>query len=158
MAEILPKLGHLFIQTIPTIIFVFALFFILDRLFFRPVMAVMKQRQEATVGAMARAKEEAAAAEEKAHQYEAAFQAARQEIYRLHEAERRANLADRESMLKSARGQAEEMVKDARSSLAAEVTRARWELESTYRSLAEEITQNILGPETLTGGTGGTES
>jgi F0F1-type ATP synthase membrane subunit b/b' len=158
MAEILPKLGHLFILTIPTIVFVFLLFFILDRLFFRPVMAVMKQREDATVGAIARAKEQAAVAEEKARKYEAAFQAARQEVYRLREAERRVNLADRESMLKSARGQAEEMVKEARSSLAAEVTRARSELESTFRSLAEEITQNILGPATLTGGTGGTES
>ena len=77
------------------------------------------------------------------------------ERLRLREAERRANLAERESVLKRAREQAEEMIKDARSDLAAEVTRARAELESTYRSLAEEITRNILGPETLAGGKGG---
>jgi F-type H+-transporting ATPase subunit b len=158
MAEIFRELGYLFVQTIPTVIFVFLLFIILDRIFFRPLLAVMKQREEATVGALARAKEQAEAAEEKAHQYEEAFQAARQEVYRQREAERRAGLDERANTLKKAREQAEGTIKDAQANLAAEVTRTKAELESAYRSLAEEITQNILGPGTLSGGAGGLQS
>ena len=102
MGEILSQLAQLFIQTIPTVIFVFVLYVILSRFFFGPLTAVLKKREEETTGAMARAREQAAAAEEKARQYEAAFQAARQEIYRQREADRRAILEDREATLKRA--------------------------------------------------------
>ena len=47
MGAISSQLGHLFLQTIPTVILVFLLFVILDRIFFRPVMAVLKQRDGA---------------------------------------------------------------------------------------------------------------
>ena len=49
----------------------------------------MKQREELTVGALARAREQAAAAETKTREYEEAFQAARQEVYRQREEDRR---------------------------------------------------------------------
>ncbi len=61
MGDTFRQLGHLFLQTVPTVVFVFLLFVILDRIFFRPLTAVLKRREESTLGALARAREQAAA-------------------------------------------------------------------------------------------------
>src|SRR6266568_1396961 len=111
MGGILSQLGHLFLQSTPTILFVFLLFLILERLFFRPLIAMLQQREDATRGALSRAREQVAAAEAKSREYEAAFQRARLEVYRQREAEGRAFLAERESTLQKKREQAEALIK-----------------------------------------------
>jgi F-type H+-transporting ATPase subunit b len=145
MGETLSQLARLFIQTIPTVIFVFVLYVILSRFFFGPLTAVLKKREEETKGAMARAHEQAVAAEEKARQYEAAFQAARQDTYRHREAAGRSILEDREATLKRAHQQSEALLGEARASLAAEVVQRKKELESACQSLGQEIAETILG-------------
>jgi len=157
MGEIFQQLGHLFLQTIPTVIFVFVLFFVLDRIFFRPLTAVLEQRDEATRGALARARDQVAEAHKRAEKYEAGFQVARQEVYRQHEAERRVSLADREAALKKSRDQAEVMIREAQAKLAEELARAKGELEAACHPLAEEIYQNLVGSASPTGGAGGTQ-
>ena len=72
MLEILRQLGHLFVRSIPTVISVFFLLLVLERLFFRPLLEVLKKREEATRGALVRASEQAAATEAKAREYEEA--------------------------------------------------------------------------------------
>jgi F-type H+-transporting ATPase subunit b len=151
MGAIFSQLGHLFLQSIPTVILVFLLFVILDRIFFRPVMAVLKQREESTVGALARAREQTAAAETKMREYEEAFQAARQEVYRQREADRRTNLEQRDAALRKGREQAEVLIRDAQGALAAEVARAKTELDAACHPLAEEISQSLVGPDALSG-------
>ena len=94
MGDILHQLGQLFLQSIPTVVFVFFLLVILDWLFFRPLTQVLRKREDATVGALARAREQSAAAQDKAREYEAAFQAARQEVYRQREEDRKAALQE----------------------------------------------------------------
>jgi F-type H+-transporting ATPase subunit b len=145
MGETLSQLARLFIQTIPTVIFVFVLYVILSRFFFGPLTAVLKRREEETQGAIARAHEQAAAAEEKARQYEAAFQAARQDTYRLREAAGRSILADRQATLKRAHQESEVLLGEAQVSLAAEVAQHKKELENTCQSLGQEIAETILG-------------
>ena len=154
MGAIFSQLGLLFLQTIPTVILVFLLFFILDRIFFHPVMAVLKQREESTVGALARAREQATAAETKTREYEEAFQAARQEVYRQREMDRRSNLEQRDAALRKAREQAEVLIRDAQSALAGEVARAKTELDAASRTLAEEISRSLVGPDATPGGQG----
>jgi F-type H+-transporting ATPase subunit b len=151
MGLIFEQLGHLFLQAIPTVILLFLLFVILDRIFFRPVMAVLKQREELTVGALARAREQAAAADTKTRQYEEAFQVARQEVYRQREADRRKNLEQRDAALRKARDQAEVLIREARAALAAEVARTQTELDAACQPLAEEISQSLVGPDAPTG-------
>ena len=68
MGDTFHQLGQLFLQATPTMLLVFLLFVILERIFFRPVTAVMKKREELTVGALARARAQAAAAESKARE------------------------------------------------------------------------------------------
>ncbi len=145
MTEILSRLGQLFVQTVPTVIFVFLLLAILERWFFRPLTAVLKQRDEATAGALACARQQADQAEAKSREYEAALQATRQEIYRLREEERRAALKEREDVLTHARQQAESRLRAAQAQLAKQIEEAQKELERASQSLALRITDVILG-------------
>ena len=155
MGETLRQLGHLFVQSAPTVIFVFLLSAILDRLFFRPLDAVLKQREEETLGAFDRARELSAAADAKAKEYEAEFQAARQEVYRLRESDRRSGLQEREEMLSGARARAESALKDAQAALHAEAESVKQQLTGITRSLALEVTRTVLGEATLRGPEGG---
>ena len=154
MDAIFHQLGHLFFQTIPTVVLVFGLFIFLDRMFFRPIKAILKQRDEATAGALARAREQAASAEQKAREYEEKFQAARQEVYRQRESARRSNLEQRDGVLHNARAQAEVLIRDARASLAAEIDRSKVELDRSCQSLAEEISHSLIEADTTPGGQG----
>jgi F-type H+-transporting ATPase subunit b len=145
MGEILSRLGQLFVQSTPTVLFVFLLLVILESLFFRPISSVLKRREEATSGALARARERAAVAEAKSREYEAAFQAARQEVYRWRQAERHAALSQREDDLKRVREQSESLLRDVEASLAAQMEAAMQELSRASQSLALEITHMVLG-------------
>ncbi len=151
MEAIFSQLGHLFLRSTPTVILVFALFVILDRIFFRPLGAVMKQREESTVGALARSREQAAAAEAKAREYETAIQAARQEVYRQREADRRQNLAQRDEALRKGREQADALIRDGQADLARQVTQTKAALDAASQSLAEDISQSLLGPNSPSG-------
>ena len=155
MGETFRQLGHLFAQSIPTVIFVFLLGVILDRLFFRPLDAVLKQREEETLGAFDRARELSAAADAKAKDYEAEFQAARQEVYRLRESDRRTGLQEGEEMLSGARARAESALKDAQAALHAEAESVKQQLTGITRSLALEVTRTVVGEATLRGPEGG---
>ena len=152
MNEILRQLGHLFVRTIPTVIFVFFLLLILDRLFFRPILDVLKRRETGTRGALERARAQAAEAEAKARQYEESFQAARQEVYRRREADRRDALAEREKQLARAREQGEATLKEALDALALEVESARKDLRQASTPLAEQITEAVLSGNGSEGG------
>jgi F-type H+-transporting ATPase subunit b len=152
MNEILRQLGHLFVRTIPTVLFVFFLLVILDRLFFRPILAVLKEREGKTRGALERAREQAAAAEAKAKEYEETFQAARQEVYRRREADRRDALTEREKQLAQARDKADATLKDALDGLGREVDSAKQELERASAPLAAEITEAVLSGKEPVGG------
>lgn len=145
MGDILSRLGQLFVQSTPTVVFVFLLLVILDRFFFRRLTGVLREREAGTLGALARAREQAAAAEAKAREYKAAFQAARQEVYRLREAERQEALSERESTLKKVGEQTESWLKESQAALAAEVAAAKRELEKACQTLAVEIADAILG-------------
>ena len=145
MGQILSQLGHLFVQAIPTVVLVFILMFVLDRLFFRRLMEVLSEREARTSGALERARQDAALAETRSRQYEAAFQAVRQEVYRQREAERKRALAEREEALQKARQEAEAQLAKARADLAGEVEKAKAELHVTCQALAGQIAHSLLG-------------
>lgn len=154
MDVIFKQLGHLFLESAPTVVLVFLLFLILERIFFRPLMNVLKQREDRTVGALAQAREHAAAVEAKTRQYEEAFQAARQDVYRQREADRRASIEQRDADLRKAHQEAEVLNAAARTSLSAEVSRLKAELDSACQPLAEEISQVLLATDAAPGGQG----
>lgn len=155
MGAILSQLGHLFVQSIPTVVFVFLLLVILGRIFFPPLIAVLKQREAMTTGALARAREQTAEAEAKTREYELAFQTARQEVYRQREADRQAGLKEREITLQKTREQADVLVRDAQLDLAAQVEAAKRELAPSSKSMASEIMEAVLGNGPSTDNRGG---
>ena len=144
MGDILNQLGQLFLQSIPTVVFVFFLLVILDWLFFRPLTQILRKREDVTVGALARAREQSATAENKAREYDAAFQAARQEVYRQREAERKAALRERETTLQEAREKSEIWRQGAQATLRKDVEAVKQDLQAACRSLAQEITEVVL--------------
>ena len=150
MDETLRQVGHTFVQAIPTVIFVSVLVVILDRLFFRPVAAILKARQDATEGAREYARQKLELAEAHVKEYEAAWQKARLEVYQQREADRRGVLTEREALIRQAREHADSLVQEAQESLAAQTQVARAELGTASRALAEEIARAILGaPEPI---------
>ncbi|MGH9327338.1 MAG: ATP synthase F0 subunit B [Terriglobia bacterium] len=149
MGDTLRLLQHDFLSSIPTIIFVIILLAILERLLFRPLAKVMKEREEASVGAQERAREEAERAKAKAREYEAALQAARLEVYDFRQSERNKAVAEHEGALKAARARAEERIKNGRAALADEVSAAKQQLTASSQSLAGEIAERILAGDAL---------
>ena len=145
MEEILRQVGHTFVQAVPTVVFVAVLVLILERLFFRPITAVLKARQDATEGAQEQARGRLELVEARGKEYDLAWQKARQEVYRQREADRRNVLATREALIRQAREQADSLVREAQSSLAAQAERARAELGTANLALAEEIAGAVLG-------------
>jgi F-type H+-transporting ATPase subunit b len=145
MGDILSQLGHLLLQSTPTVILVFLLLIILDRLFFQRLTEVLEEREAKTLGALARAREQAAGAETRSREYQAAFQTVRQEVYRQREAERRDALREREEALKEARRQSESQLAEAQAQLSAEVEAVKGDLQGVCQSLAMEITEIVLG-------------
>jgi F-type H+-transporting ATPase subunit b len=145
MGHIFSQLGQLFLQALPTAVLVFVLMFILDRLLFRRLLEVLNEREARTTGALERAREQADLAETRAREYEAAFQAVRQEVYRQRETERKRTLAEREAALEMARKVAESHLAKARADLALEVARAKTELNNACQTLAGQIADSLVG-------------
>ncbi|HLI30307.1 MAG TPA: ATP synthase F0 subunit B [Terriglobia bacterium] len=144
MSETFELLRHLFLSSIPTVIFFIILLVILQRLFFRPVAGVMRERATKTTGALDRAREQALAAEVKSRQYEDAVRAARQEIYSQRQEEKRKAQAERDDVLRSTRERAEALMKSAEATLAAEVSAAKQQLTASCQALAEELANRII--------------
>lgn len=145
MGHIFSQLGQLFLQALPTAVLIFVLMFVLDRLLFRRLMEVLNERETRTTGALARAGEQAELSETRAREYEAAFQTVRQELYRHREAERKRTLVERDAALEMARKVAESHLASARADLAAEVEKAKVELNVTCQTLATQIADSLVG-------------
>jgi F-type H+-transporting ATPase subunit b len=146
MNQIANQLGHLLVQSIPTVVFVLFLLAFLDRLFFKPLSQTLDARAKATSGALAEARQQADRAEERLGEYERAIQAARQEIYQHREDVRRKSLGERDSKVQEARSRAESMVKGAQSSLDRETAIAKTELRTAVDSLATEVAVSLFAP------------
>ncbi|HEV3275758.1 MAG TPA: ATP synthase F0 subunit B [Terriglobia bacterium] len=144
MGNIGHEIGQAFVQAIPTVVLVALLVYVLRRVFFRPLAAVMKARDEQSKGAVARARERATQAEARAAEYEALWLKARQEVYSQREGDRKQAVEARDKVVQQARAQAEATVKAAQTDLAAQAERARGELAQTSAALADEIARVVL--------------
>lgn len=144
MVNIGQELAQAFVQAIPTVVFVALLLFILRRIFFQPLSAVLKARDEQSKGAVARARERAALADARAAEYEALWVKARQEVYSQREVERREAVVARDEVVRQARAKAEATVKAAQADLAAQADQARRELGQSSATLADQIAAVIL--------------
>ena len=138
------QLGELFLGAVPTVLILIVVYFILKSLFFKPLLAVMAEREKRTAGAQKAAEAAQAAAAEKVKQYQDALKLERAKLYAEQEAARKKLLDERAALLKASRNLAATEVSAAKDRVAKEVAAAKRELEAGMPQLAAEIAKRVL--------------
>ena len=144
MQEIVHQLGELFLQAVPTVLIVLAFYLMLRTLFFKPLLAVMAEREARTAGARKAAAAAEAAAAEKVKQYQEALKKARAQVYLEQEAARKKLLDERAALLKEARNRAAAEVAAGKERVGKELAAARRDIEASVGQLAAEIARRVL--------------
>ena len=144
--DIVHQLGELFLGALPTVVLILIFYFILKALFFKPLLAVMAERETRSAGAQKAAEAAEAAAAEKVRQYQEALRRARAEVYAEQEAARKTLLDQRAGELKEARSKSAADVAAAKERVARELAAARRDLEPGVAQLAAEIAKRVLEP------------
>ncbi len=144
MNDILQQIGKLFLGSVPTIFFFVFLVLAYRFLVYGPLMRVLAERRERTLGAVEKAQAAIAAADAKAQEYEAKLRAARGEIFRAREQRMQQWNGERETALEGARQVAHERVQSARAAIEAQASEAKRQIESSADQLAAQILKAIL--------------
>src|SRR5262249_22463110 len=144
--DIVHQLGELFLGALPTVILILIFYFILKALFFKPLLAVMAEREARSVGAQKAAEKAQAAAAEKVKQYQETLRQARARGYAEQEGARKKLLDERAEQLKAARAKSAAEVGTAKQRIARELDMARQDLEPSVAQLASEIATRVLRP------------
>jgi F-type H+-transporting ATPase subunit b len=142
--EIVHQLGELFLQAVPTVLIVFAFYLFLRANFFKPLLRVMAERRERTVGAQKAAQASQAAASEKVRSYQEALKKARGEVYAQQEAARQKMIEERAARIREARESATGEVRAAKERISRELADARSDLDAGIAQLGGEIARAIL--------------
>ena len=127
------------------IFFVLLLTFVVDRLLLRPVLDVIRKREEAIQSARELARRSATEAEAATAEFERKTSAARAEIYREMDEMRRAALGQRAEIVAQTRAEAEAAVASAARQLQAEAEDARRRLDAEAQALGAAAAERILG-------------
>ena len=141
---IVHQLGELFLGAVPTVLLILIFYFILKSLFFRPLLAVMAEREARSIGAQKAAEAAQSAAAEKIKQYQDALKQARAQLYAEQEAARKKLLDERAVVLKDARAKSSAEVASAKDRVASELAAARRDLEAEIPQFAAEIASRVL--------------
>jgi F-type H+-transporting ATPase subunit b len=144
MQDIGHQLGELFLQAVPTVLIILLFYFILRVIFFKPLLAVIAERDSRTIGAQKAAEAAQAAAAEKVKQYQEALRQARAQVYAEQDAARKKLLDERATQLKEARTKASGEVNAGKERVAGELDAARREIETTVGQLSAEIVRRVL--------------
>src|SRR5256885_5972146 len=103
MQAIVHQLGELFLQAVPTVLIILLFYFILRAVFFKPLLAVMAERDSRTVGAEKASEAAQVAAAQKVKQYQEALRQARGQVYAEQEAAPQKLLEERAAQIKHPR-------------------------------------------------------
>lgn len=144
MDDTLKAVGQLLIQALPTFFIVLFLYFYLKQVFFGPLDRVLAQRREATEGARSQATAALERAAASAARYEEQLRAARNEIYKEQEEQRKLWRDQQSAQVAEARKTAEAAVSAAKAEIAAEAASAKQALATQTQGLADKITSVIL--------------
>jgi F-type H+-transporting ATPase subunit b len=152
MDAILKQLGELLLSSIPAIFGLLIVWAAYRLIVYTRLQQVLAERQALTEGAMQRAREEIAEAEERTAEYERQVREARAQIFVAQEAQSRRTMEERSQALAEARQKADAMIKSARANLEQEVLSAKAALSQQADSLANEIIETVLRPAVAAGG------
>jgi F-type H+-transporting ATPase subunit b len=144
MEKTLQDLSGILLAAIPSALLLIILHFYLKAMLFKPLQKVLAEREALTIGARKAADESLAAAERKAHDYEAKFRDARSEVYRQQEETRKAWLEDQSKQIAAAHDRSTEAMASADKKLAEETAAAKQNLVETSAALADSIANRVL--------------
>ena len=136
----LPNLSVLWV-----IFFILVLTFVVDRMLLRPVLGVIRRREEASESARELARRSAAEAQAASAEFDRKTTAARAEMYREMDEMRRTALARRAEIVATTRAEAEAQVTDAVKRLDEEAAEARRKLQADAQVLGAAAAERILG-------------
>jgi F-type H+-transporting ATPase subunit b len=136
----LPNLSVLWV-----IFFILVLTFVVDRMLLRPVLGVIRKREDAIESARELARRSAAEAQAATQEFERKTGAARAELYQEMDEIRRAALARRAEIVTATRAEAEAQVAEAVKQLGEETAAARRTLEAEAAALGATAAERILG-------------
>ena len=138
--RVIPNLSVLWV-----IGFVLVLSILLDRLLLRPLTAIMKAREGAIGSARDMAESSRARAQAASDELEARTRAARAEVYRQMEENRRVALATRAELVADTRREVERSMEEASTRIRAQIDAARAQLERDADVMAGTIVERVLG-------------
>ena len=136
----LPNLSVLWV-----IFFILVLTVIVDRLLLRPVLGVIRKREEAIESARELARRSATEAQAATAEFERKTTAARTEMYREMDEMRRAAQERRAEIVAATRAEAEAQVTEAAKRLDVEAADAKRRLEAEAQVLGAAAAEKILG-------------
>ena len=145
--------GTLFLHIAIILIMVF----VLNATLFKPINRILEERERRTRGRSGEARDILRSVEEKLTIYECSLREARAGGYRLMEQERNQAMSERQSRLSAMREEVGGAVGEQKKAIHAQSERARAALATEARSLAAEISAQILRRpvnDTSTTGTG----
>ena len=133
------------LSVIWVIFFILVLTVVVDRLLLRPVLGVVRKREEAIESARALAQRSIVEAKAATEEFERKTSAARAELYREMDDMRRVALNRRAEIVAQTRAEAETQVADASRRLEAEAREAKARLEAEAQALGLAAAEKILG-------------
>ena len=155
MDETLRQVGELLLGSIPTILFMLALWGSYAVLVHRPLTQVLSDRRSKTEGAIERARADIAAAEARTAEYEQRLREARIALFRSQEERRQKAVERRAAMLEEARRRAQDEIEKARAAIEQEKVAAQERLQADTSNLAAEIVRVVLEPGMASSPAGG---
>ena len=133
------------LSVIWVIFFILVLTRVVDRLLLRPVLGVIRKREEAIESARDLARRSAVEAEAASAEFERKTAEARAELYRDMDEMRRAALARRAEIVAQTRAEADALTADAARRLQADAEEARRRLQADAQALGAAAAEKILG-------------
>lgn len=146
MGDTLVQIGELLLGSVPTILFMLALWAAYTLLVHRPLMKVLAERYRKTEGAVQRARADIAATEARTAEYEQKLREARLAMLKTVEVRRQKAAQVRDAALAEARAKAQTQIEQAREAIAKDKELAKTNLQAESEKLATEIIRAVLNP------------
>lgn len=133
------------ISVIWVILAVLLLAVLLDRLLFKPLGRVMREREQAVRSAMELAQTAAAKAQSATAEFDARVGAARADLYKQMDDRRKVAEHYRTDVMARTRAEVDESLASAKTTLDSQAAAAKAQLEADAESLGREIARKVLG-------------
>ncbi len=133
------------ISVIWVVLAVLLLAVLLDRLLFKPLVRVMREREQAVRSAMDLANTAAAKAQNATAEFDARVTSARTDLYKQMDERRKVAEQYRSEVMAKTRAEVDESLATAKSTLDTQAAQAKAQLEKDADALGREIAQKVLG-------------